>query len=131
MEEAEALAGFGLTGDRHSRQGTGTRQVTLIQAEHLPVIASLVGREQAPPELCRRNIVVRGISLLALQHSRFWVGEVLLQGTGDCAPCSRMEENLGPGGFNAMRGLGGVTAQVIEPGTIRLGDEVTFAADRT
>lgn len=102
--------------------GPGRRQVTLIQAEHLPVIAALAGVDEASPEQLRRNIAVRGIPLLALKDRRFQIGEVILEGTGECHPCSRMEETLGEGGYNAVRGHGGLTARVIRGGVIRLGD---------
>ncbi len=105
--------------------GPGKRQVTLIQAEHLPVIAALAGLDEVTPELLRRNIVVSGVSLLALKDARFQIGEVVLEGTGECHPCSRMEENLGEGGYNAVRGHGGLTARVIVGGVIREGDSVT------
>ncbi|QFP75395.1 MOSC domain-containing protein [Deinococcus sp. AJ005] len=105
--------------------GPGKRQVTLIQAEHLPVIAALAGLDEVTPELLRRNIVVSGVSLLALKDARFQIGEVVLEGTGECHPCSRMEENLGEGGYNAVRGHGGLTARVIVGGMIREGDTVT------
>lgn len=108
--------------------GPGRRQVTLIQAEHLPVIAALTGLEGVAPELLRRNIVVSGVPLLALKDARFRIGEVVLEGTGECHPCSRMEENLGEGGYNAVRGHGGLTARVIVGGLIRVGDPVTALA---
>lgn len=105
--------------------GPGKRQVTLIQAEHLPVIAALAGLDGVDPELLRRNIVVSGVPLLPLKDARFQIGEVVLEGTGECHPCSRMEENLGAGGYNAVRGHGGLTARVIVGGVIREGDAVT------
>ena len=105
--------------------GPGRRQVTLIQAEHLPVIAALAGLGSVAPELLRRNLLVSGIPLLALKDRRFQIGEVVLEGTGECHPCSRMEENLGPGGYNAVRGHGGLTARVIRGGRLRVSDPVT------
>ena len=105
--------------------GPGRRQVTLIQAEHLPVIAALAGLEAVTPQQLRRNLVVSGLPLLALKGRRFRVGEVVLEGTGECQPCSRMEETLGPGGYNAVRGHGGITARVIVGGWVRVGDSLT------
>ena len=112
----------GVEGDR--RATPGKRAVTLVQWEHLPVIAALAGLQEVAPGTLRRNIAVAAINLLALRNATFRVRGAVLRGTGPCAPCSRMEEALGPGGFNAVRGHGGITAEVIEPGTVALGDAV-------
>lgn len=112
----------GLAGNR--RTAPGKRAVTLIQAEHLPVIAALTAHDAIDPALLRRNIVVSGINLLALKDRRFRVGSAVLEGTGICAPCSRMEEVLGEGGYNAMRGHGGITATVINTGSLSIGSPV-------
>lgn len=114
----------GLVGDRYSGR-SGARHVTLIQAEHLPVIAACVGRPEVLPELLRRNIVVSGINLLALKGKILRIGEIELEVSGLCHPCSRMEEILGPGGYNAVRGHGGVTARVMTTGVVSLGDPVS------
>ena len=90
-------------------------------------MARILGKSEIPPELLRRNIVVSGINLLALKHQQFQVGEVLLETTEICAPCSRMEENFGAGGYNSMRGHGGITAKIIEGGQIKIGDVVKLA----
>ncbi len=112
----------GLAGDR--RATPGKRAVSLIQAEHLPVIAALSIHDKIPPEWLRRNIVVSGINLLGLRKVRFQIGSVILEGTGICAPCSRMEEILGYGGYTAVRGHGGITASVVETGEVKIGDVV-------
>lgn len=125
VESVRAEVGSGLAGDHHAkRKPGGKRQVTLIQAEHLPVVASLCRGEVQPAQL-RRNLVISGINLLSLKNRQFQIGTAILEGTGDCAPCSRMEENLGDGGFQAMRGHGGITAKVIAAGDIRIGDTVS------
>ena len=113
----------GLSGDHYSGK-SGKRQVTLIQAEHLPVVASLLKKEQIDPSLTRRNIVVSGINLLALDGQQFRIGQAILEMTGPCEPCERMEENLGPGGLDAMQGHGGITAKVIRGGIINIGDDI-------
>lgn len=88
------------------------------------VIGSLLNREDLDFTLTRRNILVKGINLLALKGKDFKVGNALLQYSGECHPCSRMEEALGFGGYNAMRGHGGITAKVIVGGEIRVGDSI-------
>lgn len=108
----------------HYKKKSNHRQVTLIQGEHLEVIAKILKRESIDPKLLRRNIVISGINLNSFKNKQFQIGTAILEATGDCVPCSRMEKNLGPGGFNAMRGHGGITARVIQDGKIELGDEV-------
>lgn len=122
------LGETGLDGDR--RATPGKRAVTLIQWEHLTVIAALADREAVEPALLRRNIAVAGINLIALRAATIRIGGAVLRGTGLCAPCSRMTEALGPGGYNAVRGHGGITAEVLSPGELALGDIVAAADDR-
>ena len=122
-----ALAGIGLADDRLGKRGEAelsTRQVTLVQSEHLPVIARLARVDKVDPVELRRNLVVSGINLLALKNLRLNVGDALLEIVGPCQPCSRMEEAIGPGGYAAMRGHGGMTARVLVGGQIREGDPV-------
>ena len=121
LAEVHLKAGFGIVGEQHSRSGDSDRQVTIIQHEHLSVIASLARRDAVEPGELRRNLVISGINLIALKDCKFRVGGVIMEGSG---PCSRMEENLGPGGFNAMQGHGGIAVRVLESGTIHVGDEV-------
>lgn len=123
----QAIAGIGLADDRLGRRGEAelsTRQVTLIQQEHLDVIAQLARVAAVDPVGLRRNLVISGINLLALKNARLQVGAAVLEIVGPCQPCSRMEETIGPGGYAAMRGHGGMTARVLTGGSIAVGDGV-------
>lgn len=113
-----------LEGDHYKGLLSSKRQVTLIQHEHIMAVSSFLSK-QVTPDLLRRNIVVKGINLLALKDKYFKIGEATLQMTGLCEPCSRMEKNLGEGGYNAMRGHGGITARIITGGIIKTGDTVS------
>ena len=125
VEEATLVAERGIQRDHKVTGRARTkRQVTLIQQEHLTAVAGMLHRDEVSPGQTRRNIVVSGINLLALKGKQFRIGQALLEFSGPCEPCSRMEQNLGPGGFNAMRGHGGITAKVIKGATIRVGDDV-------
>lgn len=124
----------GLVGDRYGGRGGGKRQVTLIAREDLDAVAAFLGRDEPslPPELVRRNLVTEGLNLQALKGRRLLIGAdparaAVLEVTGECHPCSRMEEVLGTGGYNALRGRGGLTARVLRAGLIRVGDAIAAA----
>jgi MOSC domain-containing protein YiiM len=118
------VAGKGIEGDHYDTTRDGPRQVTLIATEDLAAIAAFLGMAAVPPEVMRRNFATRGINLFALKDRRFRVGRALLEGSGECAPCSLMEAALGPGGYNAVRGHGGICARVIDGGDVDIGDSI-------
>jgi len=123
LSSVTANINTGLIGDRYAGSN-GRRQVTLIQYEHLAVLASLLDLDQLDPALLRRNIAVSGINLLALKGKQFVIGGAILEHTGLCHPCSFIEKVLGAGGYNAVRGHGGITARVVNSGLICVGDAV-------
>jgi MOSC domain-containing protein YiiM len=124
---AMLVASRGVEGDHYDTKRDGPRQVTLIAIEDIAATAAFLGLPELFPDVFRRNLVTSGVNLVALKDRQFRVGTALLEGTGECAPCSRMEENLGSGGYNAVRGHGGITARVIEGGEIHVGDRVERA----
>ena len=136
VQSVEAMPGYGLMGDRRSQQKRTTasackREITLIQAEHIPLIAKWGNLDDLSPLQLRRNLVISGINLIALRSPfpnlklNWQIGEdVQFELTGPCDPCSRMEKDLGYGVYNAMRGHGGMTARLLTGGTIHVGDRI-------
>ncbi len=125
VTQAEAIIDRGLAGDRRCKGTPGSaRQVTLINREHIEVVAKLLALESIDPALLRRNLVVSGINLIALRHQRFRIGEVEFEATAQCHPCLRMEQALGKGAVAAMLGHGGICARIVRGGVIKKGDDV-------
>jgi MOSC domain-containing protein YiiM len=121
--EAIAHAGRGLEGDRyHEAAGTFSNphsvghQLTLVEAEALEELG-------IAPEAARRNLVTRGIDLNALVGRRFTVGEVACIGRRLCEPCAHLER-LSPGTLRPLVHRGGLRADLLGDGTIRVGDVV-------
>ncbi|MCP1673672.1 MOSC domain-containing protein YiiM [Natronocella acetinitrilica] len=129
LDSVQAVTDRHLEGDRYSGRPGSKRQVTLVQQEHIAALQGLLGTAEVDPALLRRNIAVSGINLLALKDKRFRIGDAVLEYTGLCHPCAKMEDTFGSGGYNAMRGHGGITARIVEGGAIRLGDAVSHMPD--
>lgn len=117
-ESVEAIAGSGLKGDMHALPGS-TRQVLLVELETLNVLKLL-------PGIIKENITTEGISLMDLElGTRLRIGRAILQITKMCKPCYRMDE-IREGLQSEIDGRRGMLAQVVEGGTIRLGDPITL-----
>ena len=127
---AQIVAGRGLEGDRYygqlgtySNQPGSGRDVTLIEMEAVEGLKRDY-QIQFDPGQSRRNIVTRGIALNHLVEQEFRIGDVVLRGTRLCEPCAHMEKLTIKG---AMRGLihrGGLRAEIVKSGTIRVGDVI-------
>ena len=127
VDAVEARRDAGLTGDHSRPSASNARQVTLIQWEHLDVISALLGKPISALDL-RRNIAISGINLFSLKNRRFRLGQAILETTGWCQPCARLEARLGTGAFQAVRGHGGITARVVQSGIIRLEDQLSIVS---
>jgi MOSC domain-containing protein YiiM len=128
VDSARAVETQGLDGDRFVGRpgGAGTRQVTLVRVEDLSRAAERLSREvPLDPAQLRRNLAVVGLEPDGLRDGRLRIGpDVVLEITGGCPPCDQMEETVGPGGREALKGLGGATARVVRGGVLRIGDPV-------
>lgn len=134
VNEAVALPGAGLEGDRYARgagtfshpDATGT-ELTLVEAEALDDVV-LPDGSRLPYEQARRNVVTRGIDLDALVGEPFAVGDVRCVGRRRCEPCSHLQRLTRPGVLRAFVHRGGLRADILSAGTIAVGDPVRSAA---
>lgn len=135
QDRVQAVAGRGLQGDRYfaglgtysNHPGSG-RHATLIEIEAIEALKQEY-QVEIDASLSRRNIVTRAVALNHLVDREFTIGEVRLRGMRLCEPCAHLERLSAPG---AMRGLihrGGLRAEILTGGTIRVGDAITPVDD--
>ncbi len=130
-ESARAVPGSGLEGDRYfdgvghwsNHPGEG-REITLIEIEAIEDLAREKNIE-IPPELARRNLVTRGVPLNHLVGREFQVGSVRLMGKRLCEPCQYLEALTTKGVLTRLLHRGGLRADIVLGGTIRIGDAVS------
>lgn len=130
VERVRAVAGQGLEGDRYFTQ-TGTyskkprpdREVTLIEVEAIEALAREY-KIALEPGAARRNIVTRGVPLNHLVGREFRVGDVTVRGLRLCEPCAHLERLSHPGVREALIHRGGLRAQILTDGLIRVGDSI-------
>ena len=127
--EVEVKAGSGIVGDRYA-VGSGTfskpqpdREITLIEAEAIEAVVHEYEFELAANET-RRNLVTRDVPLNHLVGKEFLVGEVRIRGIRLCEPCAHLETLTGKKVLRALTHRGGLRAQVLTDGHVRVGDEI-------
>jgi MOSC domain-containing protein YiiM len=124
LSEASAVAGRGLEGDRYY-DGAGTFSPGGGSGRHLTLVdAAALEEAGVEPSESRRNVVVRGIDLDALMGRAFRIGEVECVGRRRCEPCAHLQRLTRPGVLRALVHRGGLRADIVTGGTLRVGDEV-------
>jgi MOSC domain-containing protein YiiM len=129
VNEVEAVPGAGLAGDRYFlKRGTFFKpepdfELTLIEAEAIEAAAREYKVTLSPGE-ARRNLVTRGVPLNHLVGRDFVIGNVKVHGIRLCEPCGHLEGLTGLPVIKALRHRGGLRAQILTQGIIRVGDAV-------
>jgi MOSC domain-containing protein YiiM len=134
LDQVEAVAGRGLTGDRYFlKDGTFSakdgpdREVTLIEAEALEGLTREYDLTLAPAQT-RRNLLTRGVPLNHLVGKTFTVGPVVLRGIRLCEPCGHLEKLTGKAVEKGLKHRGGLRAQIVAGGLLEVGAKVSEAA---
>ncbi len=127
VKEVQATPGKGLEGDRYAL-GTGSfykplpdRELTLIEAEAIEALKRDYNIELNPGD-ARRNVVTRGVALSHLVGREFQIGEVKARGIRLCEPCDHLQRVTGKEVIKGLRHRGGLRAQILSAGVIRVGD---------
>lgn len=128
VESADLVAGHGLVGDRMAGLGIPGSHVTLIAAEGVEAMVRETGIPLAAHQT-RRNILTRGIDVPGLVGRRFQVGAAVCYGIRECSPCNHLESVTHPGVRAGLSGRGGLRADVLSGGPIRVGDRITVLPD--
>jgi MOSC domain-containing protein YiiM len=129
LAEVAAIPGAGLAGDRYElRLGTFFKpepdyELTLIEAEAIEALRRDYHVELATGE-ARRNIVTRNVPLNHLVGKEFAIGDVLIRGIRLCEPCDHLQKVTGKRVITGLLHRGGLRAQILTAGTIRVGDEI-------
>jgi len=120
VDSARAVAGKGLEGDRHFHpEGAPAGQaLTLVEAEAVEDVG-------LPPGGTRRQLTVRGVRLNDLVGRRFRVGDVECYGVELCEPCKHLESMTRPGIIRELAHRAGINADILNDGTISVGDEIS------
>src|ERR1700675_1750851 len=132
VDHAVLIPGVGLEGDRYAlKQGTFFKpepdfELTLIEAEAIEALGREYNVELTPSE-ARRNIVTRDVPLNHLVGKEFVIGDVRIRGIRLCEPCDHLERGRGKQVSKGLRHRGGLRAQILTQGTIRVGDSVAPA----
>jgi MOSC domain-containing protein YiiM len=129
VEVVQTVPGKGIVGDRKFRDGGGgkkdepDREITLIESEAVEAVnRDYVLRLEANET--RRNVLTRGIALNHLVGREFTVGKVRLRGLRLCEPCGHLESMTRKGVMRALLHRGGLRAQILEGGELRVGDQI-------
>ena len=129
IAEVEAVPGAGLAGDRYFlKQGTFFKpepdhELTLIEAEAIEAAACEYKVSMNPGE-ARRNAVTRDVPLNHLVGREFQIGGVRVRGIRLCEPCGHLESLTGLPVIKSLRHRGGLRAQILTQGVIRVGDTI-------
>ena len=126
-----AIEELGLEGDKITLKSSKKRQVTLMQMEHISVILSLAQEDNLDKinkiqYYFKRNLLISKYNIQNLKGKYFSIGDAKFFGTGDCKPCKKIENLLGKRVLDAMQGMGGITAIVIESWMIKVNDKLNL-----
>jgi len=120
VDSVECVAGQGLQGDRYfAEQEDSKGQITFFAWEVYRDLCQQLGITDQPPSALRRNVITEGLDLNALIGTEFEFQGIRFLGTEECRPCYWMDQAVGPGAEDKMRGRGGLRAKILTTGTLR------------
>ena len=119
VESIECVAGHGVRHDRFFDYRDDYKgQITFFSLEVFDDLCATLHLQNCHPALTRRNVLTRGVDLNGLIGQEFTVQGVCFRGSGECRPCYWMDQALGPGAEQFLKGNGGLRARILTDGTV-------------
>ena len=131
VAEVELVAGQGIAGDRFFGHKAGYKgQITFFDAAVFERLCAEFGVWDKDPGVLRRNALTTGVDLNGLIGKQFELQGVSFRGREECRPCYWMDTAFAPGTEAAMRGFGGLRAEILTDGVLRAETAVLAGAGR-
>ena len=130
VPDIHCLAGRGIEGDRFLDFKPGYKgQITFFAWEEYERLCAAFEVRHKSPAVFRRNVVTEGLDLLALIGQEFEIQGVRFRGHSECSPCYWMDQAFHPGAEAALRGHGGLRAQILSDGTLATASALSFVEE--
>ena len=124
VRSIECMAGHGIRGDRFFDYRDDYKgQITFFSLEVFEKLCAALQLQDCSPAQLRRNVIVRGIDLNCLLAAEFEVQGVRFSGAGECKPCYWMNNAVGSGAEDFLKGRGGLRARILTDGRLQVGAE--------
>lgn len=121
-DEVECCAGKGIVGDRYFDHKPDFKgQITFFSLEVADALTDALNLADIDHSAFRRNVLIRGVDLNTLVGKEFRLGNVVLTGSEECAPCYWMDDAIAPGAHEWLKGRGGLRCRIVESGTLSTG----------
>ena len=113
----QCVAGQGIAGDRFfGFKSPYKGQITFFEEEVYQDLCLQLGVWDRGPEVFRRNVITRGVRLNELIGAEFEIQGVRLFGHEECRPCYWMDLAFTTGTEDALKGRGGLRAEILADG---------------
>jgi MOSC domain-containing protein YiiM len=132
VESIDCVQGLGIKGDRYFNYKEDFKgQITFFDSSLHIEIKEKFHHPDLCPSAFRRNVIVKGLDLNSLIGKEFSINGVRLSGSEECKPCYWMDEAVGKGIEDFLKGRGGLRCRILSNGSLSLGRQMLTVHEGT